>query len=255
MVCNDPCVLFALGREGQSFRRRLRRQESFSQAPCWATFFTHASQRVLVVETGIGPEKADVALDWLLRRPRLGNVAYVPKLIIGAGFAGALQDHLHVGDVVLATEVVDSHGTAWPTTWRESEPLRVPRHRGRILAVPHLVGDPSQKRTLGEKFQALAVDMESAALARRCHDERVPFVCIRAISDDVRTALSPRLVHLLGTGRVSPWRLLAALVRSPGLVRELWRLARATRVAHEQLANFLIELLGDRQSKEYQPEA
>jgi hypothetical protein len=71
----------------------------------------------------------------------------------------------------------------------------------------------------------------------------VPFGCVRAVSDDLHTALSPRLATLLSGGRVSPLRCLLALAGSPGLAAEMWRLAKQTRLAADNLAKALGELL------------
>ena len=66
---------------------------------------------------------------------------------------------------------------------------------------------------------------------------------MRAISDDVRTPLSPRLVALLRNGRVDPLSLLGTLLLRPQMIGELWRLARHTTLAGEQLGKALGELL------------
>ena len=96
---------------------------------------------------------------------------------------------------------------------------------------------------MGERHDALAADMETAAVARLCHKQGVPFGCLRAISDDWDTPLSPRLVGLLKGGRVAPLRLAGALARQPSLAGELWRLARQTRTAARRLALALGEVL------------
>jgi adenosylhomocysteine nucleosidase len=96
---------------------------------------------------------------------------------------------------------------------------------------------------MGIKHRAVAVDMETAEIARVCQERQVPFGCLRAISDDLMTPLSPRLLGLLRGGRVAPLRLLAGVVWRPGLLPELLRLAEQTRVAARQLAAGLNELL------------
>lgn len=246
VAIEDPCIVFALGRESRAFRREFRPHQRFPGAPCWARFAGPAWLPVLLVETGVGPVAAGRTFDWLLASPLLGNVPYRPKLVLSAGFAGALRDDLGVGDVVLATEVVDADGNCWPTTWPsdlgpgEWRPLL---HRGRVVTVSEVAATAAAKRELAARHGAVVVDMESAVVARTCSRQGVPFGCLRAVSDDSRTGLSPRLVSLLRGGRVSPARLLAAVVRSPGITRELWRLARDTRRAGEQLAKALGELL------------
>src|SRR5947208_2118695 len=84
------CILFAMRRESAPFRRA----------------FPHT----LTLETGIGQANVAGALDGLLAR-------FQPKLLLFAGFAGALTDALHVGDVLFVDEVLDMHGQLWPTTY------------------------------------------------------------------------------------------------------------------------------------------
>lgn len=243
---HDPCILFALRRESSPFLGEFRPQQRFPGAPCWARFCGPAWLTVLVVETGIGPERMTQTLDWLLNKPMLGNVPYRPRLVLSAGFSGALEDRYRVGDIVLATDVIDEVGNIWPTTWPGELPAgewRPPIQRGRVLCCPRLIGDPKEKHDLGEKHRAEAVDMETAVIARSCSARGVPFGCVRAISDRAETPLSPRLVSLFSGGRLSPLRMASAVIRSPGMVPELWDLAKKTRLAARQLGVALGELL------------
>jgi adenosylhomocysteine nucleosidase len=243
---DDPCVVFALRREAAPFLREFRTQQRFPGSPCWARFCGPAWLTVLVLEAGIGAAATERALAWALQGPPLGTVPYRPRVVLSAGFAGALQPELRVGDVVLATDVADGEGNLWATTWPGDLPpgeWRPPLYRGRLLTAPALVGNVQDKQELGRRHAAAAVDMESAVIARLCKRCGVPFGCVRAISDDAGTPLSPRLAALLSRGRVSPVRLLTALAASPKMTGELWRLARATRFAAEQLGKALGELL------------
>jgi adenosylhomocysteine nucleosidase len=246
LVFDDPCVVFALRRESQAFRREFRPSQWFKGAPCSARFCGPAWLSVLVVETGVGRAATEQALDWLLGRPLVGNVPYRPKVVLSAGFCGALREGLHTGDVVLATEAVGPEGGQWPTTWPGDLPpgrWDPPLIRGRLLTVDQLAGAPAAKLALGQRSGAVAVDMEGATLARRCNKEGIPFGCVRAVLDEVATPLSPRLVSLLSGGRVSPWRLALALLRAPALTGELWRLGRLARQAGGPLGRALGELL------------
>ena len=109
--------------------------------------------------------------------------------------------------------------------------------------MPELVGAPREKQRLGRQYQAVAVDMESAVTARLCAQHNVPFACLRVISDDWETALSPQLIDLLRQGRVSIPRLAAKVLRHPSLIGELWRLAGQTRSAARQLVKPLAAVL------------
>jgi adenosylhomocysteine nucleosidase len=201
---------------------------------------------VLALETGIGAKRTEQALTWLLSRPLLGNLPYRPKLVLSAGFSGALHESLAVGDVVLAGDVVDEQGNRWPATWPGELPSgewRPALHRGRVVTAAHPVGRPDEKAELGRRHQALAVDMETAVIARLCTVHDVPFGCVRAISDDVRTALSGQVLALLSAGHAWPLALLKTLTTTPRTAAELWRLARNTRLAAHQLGLALGELL------------
>jgi len=243
---DDPCVLFALRRESAPFVRLFPVQQRFPGAPCRARFCGPSWLTVLVLETGVGPDCARRALDWLLAAPLLDNVPYRPKVVVSAGFSGALRPGYRAGDVVLADEVIAGAGQRWPVPWPgELAPgeWQPPLHRDHVLCLPRLVGDVAEKQALARQHGAGLVDMESATVAQACQHAGVRFGCVRVVSDDCQTPLSPRLVSCLSGGRVAPLRLLAATAVAPHLVPQLWRLARQTRQAAQQLALALGELL------------
>lgn len=226
----SPCVLFALAREAGPFLRVFPPTQSLSGAPCWARWCGAAASPILVLQTGVGADRTRAALDWLF-------AAYAPRCVITAGFAGALDPSLRVGDLVHAAEVVAADQRVWPLSVG-----RRPTH-GRLLTLGRLVGDPAEKRLLGQQYQALAVDMESAVVAAECAKRTVPCASVRAVSDDAQTGLSPRLTELLSAERVSWWRFALAMITSPRLIGECLRLSKATRLAAERLAGALQELL------------
>jgi nucleoside phosphorylase len=195
---------------------------------------------VLVVETGVGAAAMDKAMSWLLSGPPIDGVPFRPSLTLSAGFSGAIVPGLHVGDLFLASEVCDADGAFWPATWPDGTS---PLPRGRLLTVGSLVGRPEEKRRLGERSGAVAVDMETAVVARRCTAAGALFGCLRVISDDVDTPLSESLLALLHGGRVRPGALAAAVLRRPTLFAELMRLSRHTRLAARRLAAGLDQLL------------
>jgi nucleoside phosphorylase len=198
---------------------------------------------VLTLETGVGQRRATTCLEWLLSRPVVCKRPYRPSFVLAAGFSGALRNGVRVGDIILATEVVDTQGRCWPATWPGELAAGDWPQRARLLTTTKLVGDPVEKRELGQASGAIAVDMEGGVIAEACTRAGVPFGCLRVISDDVSTALSPRLVTLLSGGRASALRIVAAVAQTPQLAVELWRLARHTRFAAAQLGLALSQLL------------
>jgi adenosylhomocysteine nucleosidase len=242
VTIDDPCIVFALGRESRPFIREFSKYWRFPGAPCFASFFSRGLLNVLVVETGIGLARTESALRWLLGFPQLDNVPYRPRFVLSAGFCGALQPVTKVGDIIVADEVVDTTGKNWKATWPASsvsEPVKGQVLRGRILTTPELIVSRDDKRKLGEVHAAAGVDMESAAVAQACTEVSIPFGCVRAISDEADAALSPEVLGLLTEDGVSFKRVALTILRRPSLLPELRSLACDTRYAAKQLANVL----------------
>src|SRR5262245_48068489 len=195
-----PCVLFALSREARPFCRTFAvRRPVLAPCPAW---LCGTAPGVLVLETGVGAERARRALAWLAEEHLRGR----PVAVVAAGFAGGLRPQRRVGGVVSAREVGDEQGRAWPTGLFAGADARV-------LTVGRLVGEPAEKRRLGQAFDADVADMESAALAEDCARRGLPFGCVRAVSDDVDTTLSPRLLGLVEGAGVSATAVLTGVLR------------------------------------------
>jgi adenosylhomocysteine nucleosidase len=192
----------------------------------------------LILVTGMGADKTSAALNWVFRFQPSADEAFRPQVVIAAGFAGGLKPELKIGDIVWATEVVDLAGGRWRTSWPPEPATHF--HCGRLLTVDTLIADSARKFALGSAHSALAVDMESAVVARLCTEAGMPFACVRAISDDSATSLSPRLATLLSAGRISTRRVLASLATTPSMVKEFLILARHTRIAARKLSEALI---------------
>lgn len=236
---NDPCILFALPRERRPLRRRFATEAVLSRNPELRRLTAADGRAVCTMLTGVGDERMRDALAWLLNGPHVAGEIYRPRLLISAGFSGALHDDLRVGDLVLGTEVVAESGKRWSPVTPESIVCR----RGALLTAGRFVTRPEEKRALAERHGALAVDMESAVVAEMCGRHGVPFCCLRVISDDVHTPLSRHLDGIIVNGRVSSWALLRAMARSPRVIGDLWRLGKSTRLAADRLAEALLHLL------------
>jgi adenosylhomocysteine nucleosidase len=236
-----PCLLFALSGEARPFRRHFRPWKLQRLSACRLWQHNSSEFNVVLLETGIGSARVTAALEWLLT-DGCPLIPRWPRFFLSAGYSGALREGLQVGDVILAKEFADQGGNIYPASWL---PQRVTStlSSGRLLTLDRLTGDPKEKHHLGQQFGAVAVDMESAAVAKVCASRGIPFGAVRVISDDVDTCLSPQLVSLLSGSRVSLLRVLGNVIRSPNLIPQLWRLARNTRLAARQLGQTLCDLL------------
>lgn len=226
---NRLAILFALRRESMFFLRTMTQARRRKHTPCpvWTGEVDGVSLRVL--ETGIGKEKTRRALDWLHQPSPTDSLR--PDLVVSAGFGGALDPALRVGEVVQAGQVVDEQGNAWTTQVAFSEQPAL-----RFLTSTRMIASAAEKARLLMEHAAPVVDMESAEAARFCAELDLPLVCLRGISDDAVTELSPWLIPLLSGGRVAAGRLIWTVCRRPYLVPQLWRLGNNTRQAGAALA-------------------
>ena len=111
---------------------------------------------------------------------------------------------------------------------------------GRILSVGRMIAGAGEKKQLGRTFNAVAVDMESAAIARVCAEHDVPFGAIRAISDTVDEDLPKAVTRFYDAdGDLQVVHIIAELVKHPSLWKTLSRLQTQTAAAGDALRKFL----------------
>jgi hypothetical protein len=158
--------------------------------------------------------------------------------------AGGLDPSLEAGTLVLPREVISPEGRVLPTSaeWRErvSEAIAA-RHGaccGRLLTCREPLGSIAAKALAFRQTGAVAVDMESSAVAEVASAERVPFLVVRAIVDTAQDAVPEVALRVTRAGQdgLHVGRLLATLARTPGELPALIRLARRYRTASRALA-------------------
>ncbi len=157
-----------------------------------------AGKEVCVVQCGIGKVNAALTTDRLLRE-------FKPDIVINTGVAGGADLSMHVLDILVATQV--SYHDVWcgpGTVWGEASgcPARMECdsavtkaalksaesssnvHYGLICSGDIFVSTVEETSLIKSHFpDALAVDMESGAIAQTCTLRHTPFAVIRVISD------------------------------------------------------------------------
>jgi adenosylhomocysteine nucleosidase len=128
--------------------------------------------QIIAVCGGIGAEAARRAAEAVI-------ALYAPELVCSAGFAGALDSALKVGDILVPARVIDAG---------DASSVETGTGRG-VLVTFGAVATPEQKVKLGKSFNAQAVEMEAAAVARAAAARGVRFAAVKAISDDVGFAI------------------------------------------------------------------
>ena len=108
-----------------------------------------------------------------------------PSALISFGLCGGLDPILKVGDLIIATSVVDEN-TVWKTdvalSARLAAALPHARH-GSVVGSEVILGSPSAKAALHERSGAGIVDMESHHIGAAAAKAGIPFAVVRAISD------------------------------------------------------------------------
>ncbi len=195
-----------------------------------------AERRVTIVECGPGVANARRGAAALL-------TGHHPRWVISAGLAGGLDDRLKQNDLFVATSITNLAGERLAVDVKLGPGPKL--HVGRLLTVDHIVRTPAQRRELGQKHDALAVDMESFAVAELCHREKVRFLCIRVVSDTVDQELPADLEHLMKqtTRSGQAGAVVGSLFRRPGSIKDMWKLREDALLASDALAKFLAEIL------------
>ncbi|QXP90233.1 phosphorylase family protein [Methylococcus capsulatus] len=163
--------------------------------------------------------------------------------LVSWGCAGALEEHLQAGDLILPAEVVNADGTVWPAhpgwhreavRYAEALPCRV--STGRMTASGGIVHGREAKRTLAAATGAEAVDMESGAVIHTATVLGLPALAIRAIADDAATAIPRSVLDALDPhGDTRLPKLVYNLARRPSDIPDLLRLAMAFKAASATL--------------------
>jgi len=217
--------------------------ESDSTSRVWLN-----GRELLLVRTGMGPKNAEAAARSLFEE---GSFAAALALGVAAG----LTPHLRTGDLIVGDRVISHRRNG---TSRQSFPcdssllesaLTIIRrsgdrhHLGSLLTVERIVVSAEEKRGLAAESGALAVDMESAAIASTAAARAVPFLAIRGILDPVQEDLKLAFDQFLDErGEPRPLPLIRYLVAHPSALFRLAVLGLRTRVVCARLGHLLREL-------------
>jgi adenosylhomocysteine nucleosidase len=205
---------------------------------------TLADQPVALLALGVGKECARIAAEMTVR-------CYRPDLVVSAGFGGGLQSRVENGDIVIGTaalELTQDTGTdvAWRTVHERGAPLDidvVPNgyrlHYGRIITSDEMILKSEAKERIGRATDALAVDMETSAVAAVCRAHQTDFLAVRCISDNSHEDLPEEFNDFFVIGQLRPRRIVSACGRHPTLVLDLARLGYRAQTAGLNLARFL----------------
>lgn len=238
-------IVFALGVESGGMEDRLEGLATTRGYGFVAKRGMLGERGVVLIRSGPAAEAAARAAEALL-------VGHNPRWVISAGFAGGLRPELALHDLLMVDSVVDLQGRPLALDMkvdRTSLAQAKHVHVGRLLTADRIIRLPEEKRTLGEKHEALAVDMETYAVAEVCRRRHVPFLAVRIISDTADETLPPDIDRLMQATQSSSVARTAGTVvgtlwNRPGSVKDLYALKERALQASDRLAKFLAGMIG-----------
>ena len=222
-------ITFALPAESQEFLRSLGNKSRDHRNGIRIIRGKVDDRTIEVFHTGVGKNVC---------RQRMAKFLHDQHFdyLISAGFAGALNDQLQLGDLLLAKNF---------STVRLEENFSLssfPIHTGDLLTVPALIDSRGERNKLALTSGAVAVDMETEFIARACAAHGIPVLSLRVISDTPKE-LFPAPANVLFDIERQQTRmpkLAAYLVAHPHRIPRLVQFAR--RIAHgrKTLADALV---------------
>lgn len=193
----------------------------------------YESPYAIAVAGGIGAESARRAAEAIIAK-------YSPALLISAGVAGSLVADLKVGATVFPATVIDSQDSSRHETSIQHAPVGNTAVGRTILITYPEVASVAQKQQLAKSYGAHAVDMEAAAVARAAQKHNLPFIAVKAISDNVNFEI-PEMSRFIRAGKFDTPRFVLHISIRPWLWLRVFRLARNTKIASENLCAWLRE--------------
>jgi adenosylhomocysteine nucleosidase len=207
-------------------------------------------QAVVLLQCGMGPERAAQGILWLGQHYQLVGV-------LSVGFAGGLQAELRSGEALLVTHIGVEGAMAGPASRAVDSSIRpdarlshiaamaaaqaaVVSHTGTLLSTSRVIAQAAAKHMLGQQSGALAVDMESYSIGQMAAQRHIPVAVLRTVFDASHENMPlPVLACTTADGFLRPLPLLGYLACHPVLLAQLPHWWRASQVAGRHLQRWL----------------
>lgn len=127
------------------------------------------------VKTGFGKEKTKQTMERILRER-------MPSLVISVGLVGAVVLGLKVGDIFIPEFIIDYNNLQ---KRYHTDPLGGIKRFGTLVTVPMVFKKEDKYKLKKILPSAIAVDMETSAVAEVLGPMGIPLLCIKAVSDEL----------------------------------------------------------------------
>ncbi len=245
-------LIAAMTQESDALLRCIKESKALRLGAFQARSFELAGQTCVLVTSGMGTQRASEAAQSVIE-------TLSPRCLISFGIAGATETELEIGDVVAAESVCRlERGGITPQQQLEPWTQGAWEAASRTLAVrgAHLYvgtaittgGSQVSEGQLGDILHPV-LEMETAGIAQVAAEHGIPLLSIRAISDGPCAPLPIDPAEMMDEdANLRPGRIFMAIMRRPGIVRQFGRMMQNTRIAADNAALALIEVVRNRNS-------
>jgi adenosylhomocysteine nucleosidase len=184
------------------------------------------TDKILVANSGAGSSNAQAAAELLVTKGATRLISW--------GCAAALSAALKPGDLIVADELIDNTGyknakfsvsTDWHNYFSNRLQTSIAIHTGALAESQCIISSGKEKKQLHSATGAVALDMESIAIAKVAGLYGLPFLAIRAIADPVNMNLPLAINHSLNDqGTIILGKLLTFLALHPAELSGLIKL-------------------------------
>jgi adenosylhomocysteine nucleosidase len=216
-------VVAALEAEARTLGPALRRQNGLA----------YLGDGAMLAVSGMGGALAAAAARRLVDAGASGLMSF--------GLAGGLDPSLSAGRVVLPDDIISRDGTRIPASaeWRRHLGLAIahlnPATGGKLLTSARPIATIADKAAAFGDTGAVAVDMESLAVAEIAASRGLPFIAVRVVVDGAADRLPASIAAASRGGPLRVLPLIGGLIAAPRDLPDLIRLARRYRVAIRSL--------------------
>jgi adenosylhomocysteine nucleosidase len=180
------------------------------------------TDNIVLAYSGAGADNARTASELL--------IAQGATQLISWGCAAALSETLKPGDLVLPDTLIDAEGNHldihadWLGFAKNLLSASLKTYTGSLVESLSIVATAKDKKHLHTQTGAIALDMESIAIAKVARRHNLPFLAIRAIADPVNMDLPKAINHSLNNeGDIMLGKLLLFIAlhpaELPGLIK------------------------------------
>ncbi len=228
-------ITFALPAESSAFLSQLPNKSRAGRNAIQTIRGEINHRPIEVLHTGVGERVCRQRLEKFIEDQEF-------DLLISSGFAGALNDELQVGDLLLARNFSTIELSA-----RQEALSNLPIRVADLLTAPALIDSSDERNKIARTTGAVAVDMETEFIARVCAARGIPLLSLRVITDTPRESFPapPKVLFDIEQQRTRVTALARFFLSHPNRVPRLVQFARRIANARKTLANALVEIVSE----------